>query len=53
MLKPLWVSPAMTELGDDMHTMAMFQSYQWQIPRDPITLSVDDWGVQSPPQHSI
>ena len=23
------------------------------IPRDPITLSEDDWGVQSPPQQSI
>ena len=24
-----------------------------QIPRDPITLSDDDWGVQSPPQQCI
>ena len=24
-----------------------------QNPRDPITLSEDDWGVQSPPQQSI
>ena len=23
------------------------------FPRDPITLSKDDWGVQSPPQQSI
>ena len=23
------------------------------IPRDPITLSKDDWDVQSPPQQSI
>ena len=23
------------------------------FPRDPITLSEDDWGVQSPPQESI
>ena len=23
------------------------------FPRDPITLSDDDWGVQSPPHHSI
>ena len=23
------------------------------IPRDPITLSDDDWGVQSPPQQGI
>ena len=23
------------------------------IPRHPITLSEDDWGLQSPPQHGI
>ena len=23
------------------------------FPRDPITLSEDDWGVQSPPQQGI
>ena len=27
--------------------------FHWPIPRDPITLSEDDWGVQSPPQQSM
>ena len=31
-----------------------FKNYHmFEFPRDPITLSVDDWGIQSPPQQSI
>ena len=53
MLSPLWVSPAMTELGDDMHTMAMIQSYQeslWEVPQESGGKSL---GIQSPCQWMI
>ena len=26
---------------------------QYEIPRDPITLSNDDWGVKSPPKRKV
>ena len=31
----------------------IFLFFRITIPRDPITLSEDDWGVQSPPQEGI
>ncbi len=40
------------------HDSALASPLSWQlslipVPRDPITLSEDDWGVQSPPQKGI
>ena len=34
-------------------TCTRFKNLHFTIPRDPITLSKDDWDVQSPPQQSI
>ena len=36
-------------------TDSMSEKYHWfnNSPRNPVIFSDDDWGVQSPPQHSI
>ena len=41
-------------LGDGCGFLLRYRMYMYIFdPRDPITLSDDDWGVQSPPQQGI
>ena len=39
--------------GDDVNPQRYFFLLGKYFPRDPITLSEDDWDVQSPPQQGI
>ena len=45
--------PGVCETGVCWGSLGEFKLVNQSCPRDPITLSDDDWGVQSPPQQGI
>ena len=54
----MWTLPCLCDIfiqAASLSTKTLHKglSYRFTIPRHPVILSEIDWGVQSPPQHSI